>query len=164
MINNIFFPPQFSPQLLPGRVRSQWTHLIKMVTRSCLMTGRRSGFVCWNFLYHTQRFQSADSFFVKYCFWLRSKEKLSLAGPLMLFFWCTMCVCVCVCCRLKEFKTALLEVFRSAHAQSVGMIALMESINKSCPSPFNETEVRAALARMQDDNQVMVADDIIFLI
>ncbi|XP_048063112.1 DNA replication licensing factor MCM3 [Megalobrama amblycephala] len=66
--------------------------------------------------------------------------------------------------RLKEFKTALLEVFRSAHAQSVGMIALMESLNKSCPSPFNETEVRAALARMQDDNQVMVADDIIFLI
>ncbi|XP_067273884.1 DNA replication licensing factor MCM3 [Pseudorasbora parva] len=66
--------------------------------------------------------------------------------------------------RLKEFKTALLEVFRSAHAQSVGMIALMESINKSSPSPFNETEVRAALARMQDDNQVMVADDIIFLI
>lgn len=66
--------------------------------------------------------------------------------------------------RLKEFKTALLEVFRSAHAQSVGMISLMESINKSCPSPFNETEVRAALARMQDDNQVMVADDIIFLI
>ncbi|KAK2884056.1 hypothetical protein QQF64_016105 [Cirrhinus molitorella] len=66
--------------------------------------------------------------------------------------------------RLKEFKTALLEVFRSSHAQSVGMIALMESINKSCPSPFKETEVRSALSRMQDDNQVMVADDIIFLI
>ncbi|XP_052391571.1 DNA replication licensing factor MCM3-like [Carassius gibelio] len=66
--------------------------------------------------------------------------------------------------RLKEFKTALLEVFRSSHAQSVGMIALMEGINKSCPSPFTETEVRAALVRMQDDNQVMVADDIIFLI
>uniref|UniRef100_A0A673HYM4 DNA replication licensing factor MCM3 n=1 Tax=Sinocyclocheilus rhinocerous TaxID=307959 RepID=A0A673HYM4_9TELE len=65
---------------------------------------------------------------------------------------------------LKEFKTALLEVFRSSHAQSVGMIALMEGINKSCPSPFKETEVRAALSRMQDDNQVMVADDIIFLI
>uniref|UniRef100_A0A673KJL6 DNA replication licensing factor MCM3 n=1 Tax=Sinocyclocheilus rhinocerous TaxID=307959 RepID=A0A673KJL6_9TELE len=72
--------------------------------------------------------------------------------------------CVCFCCRLKEFKTALLEVFRSSHAQSVGMIALMEGINKSCPSPFKETEVRAALSRMQDDNQVMVADDIIFLI
>uniref|UniRef100_A0A9J8BB19 DNA replication licensing factor MCM3 n=1 Tax=Cyprinus carpio carpio TaxID=630221 RepID=A0A9J8BB19_CYPCA len=71
---------------------------------------------------------------------------------------------VCFCCRFKEFKTALLEVFRSSHAQSVGMIALMEGINKSCPSPFTETEVRAALSRMQDDNQVMVADDIIFLI
>ncbi|XP_051501437.1 zygotic DNA replication licensing factor mcm3-like [Myxocyprinus asiaticus] len=66
--------------------------------------------------------------------------------------------------RLKEFKSALFEVFNSAHAQSVGLIALMEGIKKSCPSPFNETEVRAALARMQDDNQVMVADDIIFLI
>ncbi|XP_073672533.1 DNA replication licensing factor MCM3 [Garra rufa] len=66
--------------------------------------------------------------------------------------------------RLKEFKTALLEVFRSSHAQSVGMLALMESINKSCPSQFKETEVRAALNRMQDDNQVMVADDIVFLI
>uniref|UniRef100_A0A8C2BKG5 DNA replication licensing factor MCM3 n=1 Tax=Cyprinus carpio TaxID=7962 RepID=A0A8C2BKG5_CYPCA len=71
---------------------------------------------------------------------------------------------VCFCCRFKEFKTALLEVFRSSHAQSVGMIALMEGINKSCPSAFTETEVRAALSRMQDDNQVMVADDIIFLI
>ncbi|KAL7872039.1 hypothetical protein SRHO_G00070220 [Serrasalmus rhombeus] len=66
--------------------------------------------------------------------------------------------------RLKEFKAALLEVFRSAHAQSVGMNALMEGINKTCPTPFDQAEVRAALGRMQDDNQVMVADDIIFLI
>ncbi|XP_056301244.1 DNA replication licensing factor MCM3 [Danio aesculapii] len=66
--------------------------------------------------------------------------------------------------RLKEFKAALLEVFRSSHAQSVGLTALMESINKSCPSAFNETDVRAGLARMQDDNQVMLADDIVFLI
>nr|AAH56718.1 MCM3 minichromosome maintenance deficient 3 (S. cerevisiae) [Danio rerio] len=66
--------------------------------------------------------------------------------------------------RFKEFKAALHKVFRSSHAQSVGLIALMESINKSCPSAFNETDFRAALARMQDDNQVMLADDIIFLI
>lgn len=55
-------------------------------------------------------------------------------------------------------------MFHSAHAQSMGMIALMEAINKSCPSSFSEAEVRAALNTMQDDNQVMVADDIIFLI
>uniref|UniRef100_A0A4W5MPH3 DNA replication licensing factor MCM3 n=1 Tax=Hucho hucho TaxID=62062 RepID=A0A4W5MPH3_9TELE len=66
--------------------------------------------------------------------------------------------------RLKEFKSSLLEVFRSTHAQSVGMNSLMESVNKDSDAPFTLTEVRAALARMQDDNQIMVADDIIFLI
>ncbi|GAA6105079.1 DNA replication licensing factor MCM3 [Tachysurus ichikawai] len=66
--------------------------------------------------------------------------------------------------RLKEFKAALLEVFRAAHAQSVGMNALMGEINKDRSAPFGKPEVQAALARMQDDNQVMVADDIIFLI
>ncbi|KAK2863831.1 hypothetical protein Q7C36_002985 [Tachysurus vachellii] len=65
-------------------------------------------------------------------------------------------------CRLKEFKAALLEVFRAAHAQSVGMNALMGEINKDRSAPFGKPEIQAALARMQDDNQVMVADDIIF--
>ncbi|XP_049446620.1 DNA replication licensing factor MCM3 [Epinephelus fuscoguttatus] len=66
--------------------------------------------------------------------------------------------------RLKEFKSSLFSVFQSAHAQSVKMKALMEDINKERQSRFTEPEVRTALARMQDDNQVMVADDIIFLI
>uniref|UniRef100_A0A671PWL0 DNA replication licensing factor MCM3 n=1 Tax=Sinocyclocheilus anshuiensis TaxID=1608454 RepID=A0A671PWL0_9TELE len=92
------------------------------------------------------------------------QKTASLAGWLIVSDAACLTHRVCFCFRLKEFKTALLEVFRSSHAQSVGMIALMEGINKSCPSPFKETEVRAALSRMQDDNQVMVADDIIFLI
>ncbi|XP_027896920.1 DNA replication licensing factor MCM3 [Xiphophorus couchianus] len=66
--------------------------------------------------------------------------------------------------RLKEFKSSLFGVFQSAHAQSVKMTKLMEEVNKERESRFTEPEVRAALARMQDDNQVMVADDIIFLI
>uniref|UniRef100_A0A3B3Z0G4 DNA replication licensing factor MCM3 n=1 Tax=Poecilia mexicana TaxID=48701 RepID=A0A3B3Z0G4_9TELE len=65
---------------------------------------------------------------------------------------------------LKEFKSSLFAVFQSAHAQSVKMTKLMDEINKERESRFTEREVRAALARMQDDNQVMVADDIIFLI
>uniref|UniRef100_A0A8C0YRZ8 DNA replication licensing factor MCM3 n=1 Tax=Cyprinus carpio carpio TaxID=630221 RepID=A0A8C0YRZ8_CYPCA len=92
------------------------------------------------------------------------QKTASLAGWLIVSDAVCLTHSVCFCFRLKEFKTALLEVFRSSHAQSVGIIALMEGINKSCPSPFKETEVRAALSRMQDDNQVMVADDIIFLI
>ncbi|CAN9507796.1 unnamed protein product [Ophioblennius macclurei] len=66
--------------------------------------------------------------------------------------------------RLKEFKSSLFAVFQSAHAQSVKMAALMDDVNKERQERFSEAEVRAALARMQDDNQVMVADDIVFLI
>lgn len=66
--------------------------------------------------------------------------------------------------RLKEFKSSLFAVFQSAHAQSVKMAALMEELNKARQQRFGEPEVRAALARMQEDNQVMVADDIVFLI
>uniref|UniRef100_A0A672Z6I1 DNA replication licensing factor MCM3 n=1 Tax=Sphaeramia orbicularis TaxID=375764 RepID=A0A672Z6I1_9TELE len=65
---------------------------------------------------------------------------------------------------LKEFKSSLFAVFQSAHAQSVKMKTLMDDINKERGVGFTEAEVRTALARMQDDNQVMVADDIIFLI
>lgn len=66
--------------------------------------------------------------------------------------------------RLKDFKSSLFAVFKSAHAQSVKMAALMDDINKARQQRFSEAEVRAALARMQDDNQVMLADDIVFLI
>ncbi|XP_065488029.1 DNA replication licensing factor MCM3 isoform X2 [Caloenas nicobarica] len=66
--------------------------------------------------------------------------------------------------RLKAFKAALLEVFKSSHAQSVGLKNMMESINRDNPEPFSLAEVKVALAHMQDDNQIMVSDDIIFLI
>lgn len=66
--------------------------------------------------------------------------------------------------RLKAFKAALLEVFRAAHTQSVGLKRLMESINQDNPNPFSSTEVKLALEQMQDDNQIMMSDDIIFLI
>uniref|UniRef100_A0A671WR54 DNA replication licensing factor MCM3 n=1 Tax=Sparus aurata TaxID=8175 RepID=A0A671WR54_SPAAU len=66
--------------------------------------------------------------------------------------------------RLKEFKSSLFAVFQAAHAQSVKMKSLMDDINKEREKRFSEPEVQSALRRMQDDNQVMVADDIIFLI
>ncbi|KAM9233705.1 DNA replication licensing factor MCM3 isoform 2-T2 [Dugong dugon] len=66
--------------------------------------------------------------------------------------------------RLKAFKVALLEVFREAHAQSVGMNRLTESINRDTEEPFSPAEIQAALSKMQDDNQVMVSEGIIFLI
>lgn len=44
------------------------------------------------------------------------------------------------------------------------MKTLIDDVNKGRETRFTEAEVRAALTRMQDDNQVMVADDIVFLI
>ncbi|CAL1586138.1 unnamed protein product [Knipowitschia caucasica] len=66
--------------------------------------------------------------------------------------------------RLKEFKSSLFAVFQSAHAQSVNMSQLKSDINKEREKSFSDAEVRTALTRMQDNNQVMVADDIVFLI
>uniref|UniRef100_A0A8C2PH73 DNA replication licensing factor MCM3 n=1 Tax=Capra hircus TaxID=9925 RepID=A0A8C2PH73_CAPHI len=66
--------------------------------------------------------------------------------------------------RLKAFKAALLEVFQEAHAQSVGMNRLTESVNRDNEEPFSAAEIQAALSRMQDDNQVMVSEGIVFLI
>ncbi|XP_065740598.1 DNA replication licensing factor MCM3 isoform X5 [Phocoena phocoena] len=66
--------------------------------------------------------------------------------------------------RLKAFKAALLEVFQEAHAQSVGMNRLTESISRDNEEPFSSAEIQAALSRMQDDNQVMVSEGIVFLI
>lgn len=66
--------------------------------------------------------------------------------------------------RLKAFKAALLEVFREAHAQSVGVTRLTESVNQDKEQPFSPEEIQAALSKMQDDNQVMVSEGIVFLI
>ncbi|XP_004628339.1 DNA replication licensing factor MCM3 [Octodon degus] len=66
--------------------------------------------------------------------------------------------------RLKAFKVALLSVFREAHAQSVGLTHLTASVNRDKEEPFSAEEIQAALDRMQDDNQVMLSEGIVFLI
>ncbi|KAG8445832.1 hypothetical protein GDO86_010571 [Hymenochirus boettgeri] len=66
--------------------------------------------------------------------------------------------------RLKMFKSALLDAFKSAHAQSIAMQAMMETINKNNDSPFSQAEVKAALDLMEEANHIMVSDNIVFLI
>ncbi|XP_028653055.1 zygotic DNA replication licensing factor mcm3-like [Erpetoichthys calabaricus] len=66
--------------------------------------------------------------------------------------------------RFKEFKAALFEAFKAAHAQSISMRNLKDTINKNNLNPFSQEEIKSALESMQDDNQVMVSDEIIFLI
>lgn len=59
---------------------------------------------------------------------------------------------------------SLFDVFQSAHAQSVEMKKLTEGVNKGRERRFTEAEVRGALARMQEHNQVMLSGDVVFLI
>ncbi|KAM5164716.1 DNA replication licensing factor MCM3 [Mantella aurantiaca] len=66
--------------------------------------------------------------------------------------------------RLKTFKAALLDAFKSAHAQSIAMPVLMGAINKNNDSPFSDGEVKAALELMEEANHIMVSENIVFLI
>ncbi|XP_053570978.1 maternal DNA replication licensing factor mcm3 [Bombina bombina] len=66
--------------------------------------------------------------------------------------------------RTKEFKAALLKAFKSTRSQSVTVDQLLDLINKENPLPFEPDEVKQALDNMQNDNQVMVSDDVVFLI
>ncbi|XP_069477078.1 maternal DNA replication licensing factor mcm3-like [Ambystoma mexicanum] len=66
--------------------------------------------------------------------------------------------------RVKEFKAALLKAFKTTRSESIGVGRLLEIINKVNSDPFDQEEVQQALENMQSDNQVMVSEDVVFLI
>ncbi|XP_048885700.1 MCM3 minichromosome maintenance deficient 3 (S. cerevisiae), like [Brienomyrus brachyistius] len=66
--------------------------------------------------------------------------------------------------RLKEFKTVLLKAFKATRSQSIAVPELLMHINKSQVEAFEEEEVKKLLGRMQDDNQVMLSEGVVFLI
>ncbi|CAB3235245.1 unnamed protein product [Arctia plantaginis] len=67
--------------------------------------------------------------------------------------------------RLGEFKSALQELFRSERANSLPLAQITAHVNERYShQTFDPAEIQAALHRMTSDNQVMMADDIVFLI
>ncbi|KAA0708779.1 Maternal DNA replication licensing factor mcm3 [Triplophysa tibetana] len=66
--------------------------------------------------------------------------------------------------RMKVFKTALLKAFKVTRSQSVAVPELLTHINKGQEEEFDQNEVNLMLERMQDDNQVMVSENVVFLI
>ncbi|KAK2863971.1 hypothetical protein Q7C36_003125 [Tachysurus vachellii] len=66
--------------------------------------------------------------------------------------------------RMKVFKAALLKTFKVTRSQSVPIPDLLTHINKGQSEEFVQQEVQLLLERMQDDNQVMVSEDVVFLI
>ncbi|XP_029563651.1 DNA replication licensing factor MCM3-like isoform X1 [Salmo trutta] len=70
--------------------------------------------------------------------------------------------------RLKLFKAALMKAFQTTRSQSVAVTELLTLVNKTTRGQddheFDEQEVEKLLGRMQDDNQVMMSEGVVFLI
>lgn len=67
--------------------------------------------------------------------------------------------------RLTVFKSGLQRVFRESHDSSLPVERIVNYINQNSGDvAFTKGEVEAALERMTNDNQIMVADEIVFLI
>ncbi|XP_005107582.1 zygotic DNA replication licensing factor mcm3 [Aplysia californica] len=67
--------------------------------------------------------------------------------------------------RLKVFRTSLNQLFKKERAQSVALNSVRGHMaSEHGDSPFSEEEMMAAIDRMQDENQVMLSDNILFLV
>lgn len=66
--------------------------------------------------------------------------------------------------RLVLFKQKLNQAFREARAQTLDLERLTRDINQDAEEPFGQGEIMAAVERMSEDNQIMVADGMVFLI
>uniref|UniRef100_A0A1A9UNX1 DNA replication licensing factor MCM3 n=1 Tax=Glossina austeni TaxID=7395 RepID=A0A1A9UNX1_GLOAU len=66
--------------------------------------------------------------------------------------------------RLGSFKNSLQRLFREAREQSLNLQRITAAVNENNPEPFTKEEIQAAIHRMTEDNQIMMADEIVFLI
>lgn len=70
-----------------------------------------------------------------------------------------------VSCRLKSFKSSLLKLFKQEHKQSLTMEQIRQQLDADHAGvEFSDAELWAAVDKMQDDNQIMVSDNWVFLI
>lgn len=65
--------------------------------------------------------------------------------------------------RLKVFRTLLHKLFQQQRAQSLPLSRVREYINGEQSEEFTSGEITAAINKMSDANQIMAADDNIFL-
>ena len=69
--------------------------------------------------------------------------------------------------RMKIFKTALLKAFKTTRSQSVAVTELLTLVNETAHGQdhtFEAQEVDQLLGCMQEQNQVMVSEGVVFLI
>ncbi|XP_017762088.1 PREDICTED: DNA replication licensing factor Mcm3 [Eufriesea mexicana] len=65
--------------------------------------------------------------------------------------------------RLKIFRTLLYKLFQQERVQSLSLSRAREYINSQQSQEFTSSEITAAINKMSDANQIMAADDNIFL-
>ncbi|KAH9373979.1 hypothetical protein HPB48_003973 [Haemaphysalis longicornis] len=66
---------------------------------------------------------------------------------------------------MGKFRTLLGKLFKETHTQSQHVSNIMEFLAKEEQTePFTQEEIDIAIQRMMDDNQVMLSDEIVFLI
>ncbi|KAH9494473.1 Zygotic DNA replication licensing factor mcm3 [Bulinus truncatus] len=67
--------------------------------------------------------------------------------------------------RLKVFRSSLNQLFKKSQAQSVSLDSVKEHMaSQHKDTPFTENEIMGAIDKMMDENQVMLSDNIVFLI
>lgn len=65
--------------------------------------------------------------------------------------------------KMTKFKKSLFAKFRSAHKQSIPTEEVLQWVNKDSEE-FSQDDVSSCLSQMQEENQIMVSDETIFLI
>ncbi len=65
--------------------------------------------------------------------------------------------------RMKDFKSMLFKLFHKERTQAIPVADVAKYILEE-NKKFAENDVKNALSTMQDDNQVMLSDDTVFLI
>ncbi len=69
------------------------------------------------------------------------------------------------CFRLAVFKKSLLRLFQEEHAQSLGVARVREFLRtEHKDEPITEREFAAAVHTMEEDNQIYMSDEFVFLI
>lgn len=68
-------------------------------------------------------------------------------------------------CRMGKFRSLLGKLFKDTHTQSQPVSVIIDYLAKEEQNePFTQEEIDIAIQRMMDDNQVMLSDEIVFLI
>lgn len=65
--------------------------------------------------------------------------------------------------KLKDFKSLLFKLFHRERAQSLVMSTIVDYIQTE-NGKFSDSDIKLALSTMQDDNQIMLSDETVFLI